>query len=164
VDLWAAVRSVPAVAGDVPPHDLAPPYNLRSGLAAWKRLFFDPGPLSPVPGRSDAWNRGRYLAEGPAHCAACHAPRNVAGALASERLSGGDGPGDETVPPITPEALADGGWTADDLVYALRTGITPSGDLFGGSMAEVVRDGTRYWTDADLTAIVEYLLNPRREG
>jgi hypothetical protein len=34
------------------------------------------------------------------------------------------------------------GGTVDNLKYALKTGILPDGDTFGGSMGEVVRDGT----------------------
>jgi hypothetical protein len=41
------------------------------------------------------------------------------------------------------ERLKQEGWTVDNLKYALKTGILPDGDSFGGSMGEVVRDGTR---------------------
>jgi hypothetical protein len=34
------------------------------------------------------------------------------------------------------------GGTVDNLKYALKTGILPDGNTFGGSMGEVVRDGT----------------------
>jgi len=45
------------------------------------------------------------------------------------------------------------------LKYALKTGVLPDGDAFGGSMAEVVRDGTSFLTDRDWTAIASYLLD-----
>ena len=128
-------------------------------------MFFEQDDLRPVPGRSDAWNRGRYLARGPAHCGACHTPRNALGGRQTDRrYSGGVGPDNEEIPPITPQALRRQGWTRDDLVYAFRSGIMPDGDTFGGSMAEVVREGTRFWTDDDLAALVEYLWDPRAEG
>lgn len=161
VDLWAAVGSVPAVAGGPPPHSLRFPFGFRFGVAAWKHLFFEPGELQPVAGKSDSWQRGRYLALGPAHCGACHTPRNALGGRRTDRrYQGGVGPDSEKIPPITPAALTANGWSADDLAYALRTGIMPDGDTFGGSMVEVVRDSTRFWSDADLAALVEYILDP----
>ena len=125
----------------------------------WKRLFFESGELEPSATESDALKRGRYLALGPAHCGACHTPRNLLGGRDTDRrFEGGVGPGGEKIPPITSEILSTRGWTSDDLIYALRTGIKPDGDVMGGTMAEVVRDGTRYWTDADLAAIAKYLM------
>ena len=160
VDLWAAVMSVPPVAGGPPSHDLGFPFSLQDGIGGWKRMFFYPGELPAAVDQSDAWNRGRYLARGPAHCGACHTPRNILGGRQTDRgYSGGIGQSGESTPSITPEALAANGWTASDLTYALRTGILPDGDVFGGSMAEVVRDGTQYWSDADLAALAEYILS-----
>jgi mono/diheme cytochrome c family protein len=171
VDLWAAVRSVPPVAGRPPPHDLTPPFNWRAGVAIWKRLFFEAGPPDLVGGQakgsqsegsqSETWNRGRYLAESAAHCGACHTPRNLMGGRdPARKYQGGRGPDGEAIPPITPDALTRENWDPESLRYALRTGITPSGDVFGGSMAEVVRDGTRFWSDADIKAIVAYVMAP----
>ena len=50
-------------------------------------------------------------------------------------------------------------WTVSNLAYALQTGLTPSGDAFGGSMAEVVREGTRFLTPVDREAMALFLLN-----
>ena len=47
----------------------------------------------------------------------------------------------------------------DSLAYALRTGITPEGDVFGGSMAEVVNYGTAFLSDADLAAMASYIMD-----
>jgi mono/diheme cytochrome c family protein len=163
VDLWAAVQSVPAVAGGPPEHGLRFPFGWHRGIGVWKRLYFEPGSLEPADDRSSAWNRGRYLAEAAAHCGACHTPRTLLGGRdAARKFDGGIGPGNEKIPAISPEALQREGWTADDLRYAFRTGLTPSGDSLGGSMAEVIRDGTRYWSDADIAALVEYLMDPER--
>ncbi len=160
VDLWAAVRSVPAVAGAPPEHELSFPFSLHEAVGAWKRLFFKPGQLDTSPPKSDAWNRGRYLARGPAHCGACHTPRNILGARDTDRrYEGGRGPGGEKIPPITPGALSANGWEREALIYALRTGIAPDGDVFGGSMVEVVRDSTQFWSEADLAALAEYILD-----
>ena len=50
------------------------------------------------------------------------------------------------------------GWTREDLVFALEVGLLPDGDAFGGSMGEVVEDGTSHLSAEDLQAIAEYLL------
>ena len=49
-------------------------------LAGWKLLFLDEGVFEPDPAKDETWNRGAYLAEGLAHCGACHTPRNALGA------------------------------------------------------------------------------------
>lgn len=164
-DLWVAVRSVPPVANQPPEHGLKFPFGFQEGVGVWKIMFFDPGQLEPVAGKSGAWHRGRYLARGPAHCGACHTPRNLLGGRQTDkRYGGGVGPDAEKIPSITPEALTENGWTRDDLIYALRTGIMPDGDVFGGSMVEVVRGGTQFWSDADLAAIAEYLMDSEVKG
>lgn len=48
VDLWAAVGSVPAVAGGPPPHGLKFPFGFHDGVGGWKRMFFEPGELETV--------------------------------------------------------------------------------------------------------------------
>ena len=68
-------------------------------------------------------------------------------------------PGGGKAPSIRASDLLSEGWTVDELAYALRSGITPSGDVFGGSMAEVVRYGTGFLSDEDLNAMATYLLD-----
>lgn len=165
VDLWAAVRSVPPVEGGPPEHGLRFPFGFHQGVGVWKRAFFEPGRLEEVAGKSQSWNRGRYLARGPGHCGACHTPRNALGARQTDRrYAGGAGPDDKKIPAITPAALAAEGWTRDDLIFALRSGVMPDGDVFGGSMAEVVRESTRFWSDEDLAALVDYILKSEVGG
>lgn len=163
-DLWAAFRTVPPVETASRPQDLLFPFSFRPGLRLWRSVFLDLAPFEPEPDRSDVWNRGKFIVEGPAHCGACHTPRNFAGARQAElRLHGADGlPDGGKSPPITASGLRSKGWTASDLKYALKTGILPDGDVFGGSMGEVVRDGTSFLSDTDLTAIATYLLSEKR--
>ena len=159
VDLWAAIRAVPPVSGKAPRHDLNFPFVIRTGVQVWKWLYFNPDPLRPVNRRSDKWHRGRYLAEVASHCGACHTPRNFFGGLnVALKFQGGIGPDSEKVPAITPQALISKGWTAGDLKYAFRTGLTPQGDSLSGSMAEVIREGTKFWNDDDIAALTAYLL------
>ncbi len=161
-DLWAALKTVPAVEGRAEPNKVNPLYSHRFLLIPWQTLFLTPGPYRPDPGRSEAWNRGAFIVEGPGHCVACHTPRNLLGGPDEARaLEGGKtGPGGETVPAITAEALTQAGWSASDIAYALKTGLTPDGDAMGGSMGEVVSGSTQYLTDEDRQAIATYLLEP----
>lgn len=159
-DLWAAFQTVAPVAEPSKPHEMLPPFNIRAGLKVWRGLFLETGPFQPDPDRSDAWNRGKFIVEGPAHCGACHTPRNLLGARQAEQfLHGADTlPDGGKSPPITGAALKRNGWTVNSLKYALRSGIMPDGDVFGGSMGEVVRDGTAFLSDEDRTAIATFLL------
>lgn len=165
-DLWAALRTVPPVAKAAPEHDVSFPFNLRFGLKLWRALFLDDEVLTPVLGRTEAWNRGQQLVNGAAHCAACHSGRNLLGGIKeSEALAGNDRlPGGNVAPSIRAEDLVAAGWTVDNLAYALRTGMLPNGDVFGGSMAEVVQYGTLFLDEEDRIAIATYLLNPAGAG
>lgn len=160
-DLWAAFRTVPPVADSPGESDVGFPFSIRSGVKLWRALYLEPPPTQPVLGRSDAWNRGQALVEGAAHCGACHTGRTLLGGLdPDERFAGSDAlPGGDKAPPIRADALAERGWTVANLAYALKTGIMPDGDAFGGSMAEVVQNGTAYLDQSDLEAIAIYVLD-----
>mgnify|MGYP003112546111 FL=1 len=164
-DLWAAFQTVPAVAEAAPDHDVGFPFNLRWTLKLWRAAFLTDPETEPVDGRSDIWNRGRELARGAAHCGACHTGRNIVGArITSSFYAGNDAlPGGDHAPSIRLEDLIDRGWTVDSLVYALETGITPSGDVLGGGMGEVVQYGTSFLTPEDRLAIATYLMDPEDE-
>ncbi|MCW2309391.1 cytochrome c [Rhodobium gokarnense] len=164
-DLWAAFRTVPAVAEPSKPHELSFPYGFRSGVKLWRAAFLSDAGLAEAPDRSDAWRRGRYIVKGPAHCGACHTPRNFAGARDAElALHGSDAlPDGGKSPPITTAALKRNGWTHNDIAYALKTGLAPDGDAFGGSMGDVVRHGTSFLTAGDRKAIATYLLDEDEE-
>lgn len=160
-DLWAAFKTVPPA--DVPsiPHELKFPFNIRTGLKLWRTAFVDLSGFEANPAKSQEWNRGKFIVTGPAHCGACHTPRNFAGARdVKEFLHGSkDLPGGGSSPHITTSALNENGWTISDLSYALKSGILPDGDVFGGAMAEVVRYGTSFLSDDDLNAIAIYLMD-----
>lgn len=161
VDLWEAVKSVPPVAGRAPRHRLRLFYRMRGALGSFKSRALKPGELTPDDGRSEQWNRGRYLAEGPAHCGVCHTPRVGTMGLRdlSRRYQGGVEKIGSNGPDITTATLEANGWTEGDLAWSLRSGIMPSGDAYGSSMAEVVHHGTRYLSNADLAAIANYFFN-----
>ena len=165
-DLWEAFRNVPAVAEPAVDHNVGFPFSFRGGLKLWRARYLDAPEDDALMGTSDSWNRGRKLVEGPTHCAACHTGRNLAGGLKrSEILAGNDDlPGGNKAPSIRAGDLAENGWTVSNLSYALKLGILPNGDAFGGSMAEVVTNGTAFLTDEDRRAIATYLLDPEGTG
>jgi len=155
-DLFAYLKTLPAISGKVRDHALAFPYNIRQALGLWKLLFLDDKPFTPDPGQSTQWNRGAYLVNGPGHCAECHSPRNFLGAIiASKRFAGGPSPnGQGGVPDITQGKLND--WKVEELAETLATGMTADADLVGGLMMEVVSN-TRQLSAADRDAIAVYL-------
>lgn len=168
-DLFAHLKTMPAVEGRVRDHDLPFPFNIRRLLGGWKLLFFagsplneGPGSFRPDPARSAAWNRGRYLVEGPSHCAECHSPRNLLGAIiADRRMAGGPDPGGKGfVPNITPHATGIADWTQADMLELLTTGFTPTFDSVGSNMRPVV-DNTSKLPASDREAMAEYMLSLR---
>jgi mono/diheme cytochrome c family protein len=166
-DLWAAFQTVPAVPESAPSHQMAFPFNQRWGLKLWREAFLEPPHTGPVEGNDAVWNRGRELVEGATHCAACHTGRNILGARNSddEHFAGNPSlPGGNKAPAIDHETLQSRNWTVDALAYALQTGITPSGDAFGGSMGEVVLQGTQFLTEQDRRAIATYLMDDHTGG
>ncbi len=162
-DLWAAFQTVSGKNTPDPEQDISFPYSVRSGVKGWQAVFAEPVHFIPDPNQSTQYNRGGFIVEGPAHCAACHTPRNLLGGLKIEKalLGSRDLPDGEFAPPIDAASLQENGWTVDDLAYALQTGITPSGDALGGSMGEVILGGTQYLKWDDLMAVAEYLLAPK---
>ncbi len=163
-DLFAYLHSLPAVTGEAPPHQLPLPFRWRRLIGAWDFLFVDGRPFAPDPSKSAQWNRGAYLVNGPGHCAECHSPRNILGAIeADKRFAGGpELSGQGWVPNITQRGLAD--WSEEDVAYLLETGHTPDGDSVGGSMTEVIRN-TSQLPAADRAAMAIYLKSlPSVEG
>lgn len=157
-DLFAYIKTLPAVQGKIRDHDLKFPFNIRLSLGGWKLLFQDGQPFKPDPGKSAEWNRGKYLVEGPGHCAECHSPRNILGGIiADKRFSGGPDPeGKGYVPNITPDATGIGSWTKKDIAALLETGFTPEYDSVGGTMGPVVANMAKL-TPADRNAMAEYI-------
>jgi len=141
-------------------HDLVWYAAWRWPISAWKWLYFEPGELQSDPERDAQWNRGAYLVEALGHCAECHSPRNLLGAVIPERRYWGnpDGPDGEAIPDITPNKESGiGGWTERMLTFYLEAGMTPDGDFAGGLMASVIEQGTGHLSAQDRRAIARYL-------
>lgn len=160
-DLFAYLKTLPAVEGVAPAHKLGFPFNIRRGLGLWKRLNLNSAPVvaEPVTEIDPAlFERGRYLVEGLGHCGECHTPRDLMGGLdktqwlASAPAASGEG----KIPNITPEASALGGWSASDIAYYLESGFTPDYDSVGGEMVPVQENMARL-PASDREAIAAYL-------
>lgn len=159
-DLWAYLKTVPAIANRTPGHELDFPYSIRAGVGLWKLLYLDAAPFRPTPGKPARWNRGAYIVTGPGHCGACHTPRNFLGGPEQDKALTGtaSGPNGDKVPDITPDKKRGiGRWSPQEITFALQTGITPTGDVLSGAMADVVDHSTGKLTDADRRAIADYL-------
>lgn len=157
----AYLETVEPVARPNRPHDLDWYVSWRWPLGLWKGLYFEEGEFERDPDRSDTWNRGAYLAEAATHCAECHTPRNLLGALQRGVAYSGieDGPEGESMPNITPhDRYGIGDWNADMLTFYLEIGMTPDGDFAGSLMAKVIDEGTTHLTPEDRQAIAEYIL------
>ena len=164
LDLKAYLDSLSPVSHATKTHDLSFPFNQRWLMGIWKLLFFEQQPFQPISSRTDSWNRGAYIVNGPGHCAECHTPRNIFGGLKRDELLAGtpDGPDGESVPPINPQKGSSfKKWTETDIVFALQTGMLPDGDFVGGSMGPVIENCTSKLSDVDLRSIAEYLISPQ---
>jgi mono/diheme cytochrome c family protein len=158
-DLYAALMATEPVADPAPHSQIPFPFNVRLAMAGWKNLFFSPARFVPEEGRSAAYERGKYLAYGPAHCVACHTPRNALGALDWDKaFTGSPGGTGGKAPAITRNALFGDGYDEETLASALLDGFTPGFDVLGGPMGEVIADSTSQWTDEDRAAIAEFLM------
>jgi len=156
-DLFAYLKTLPAVPGKVRDHDLPLPLRLRRGLGLWKFLFLDGRKFEPDPSKSPQWNRGAYLVNAPGHCAECHSPRNLLGGIiADRRFAGGPDPegSDGQIPNITQAGIGD--YSEQDIAQVLETGDLPDGDSVGGRMRAVVRN-TSELAPQDRAAMAAYV-------
>lgn len=149
----------------VTPVDLSPqktalpfPFNIRLSMAVWDSLYAGATPFVTDAGHSAEWNRGAYLAEGLAHCSACHTPRNFLMAEQSGKALAGASLGTWFAPNITPDKKAGiGQWSAGDIADYLQTGRSPTGSQAGGPMLEAIDKSFSKLSTADIHAIVTYL-------
>ncbi|MFT7723072.1 MAG: cytochrome c [Roseateles sp.] len=157
--LHAWLQSRPAVDAPRRAHELRGLYGSQLAIAAWRALYFRPAVYRPDPARDAAWNRGAYLAQGLAHCSACHAGRGPLG-------------GDQGAADFRGGLLAGMGWQAPSLLDPAEAGVQrwapgtvqrwlrdghAGGHTAQGPMAEVVLGSTAALDGADLAAMAAYL-------
>jgi mono/diheme cytochrome c family protein len=156
-DLFAWLKTLMPVHRSSTPNTLYFPFNIRGGMSVWDWLYLDSTPYHVDGRQSAAWNRGRFVVEGPGHCAACHTPKDILF-------------GDQTAEAFTGARLQNwfaanltgskfdglGSWSHDELVRYLASGRN-SHATAAGSMEEKVSLSTSRMTEADRNAIATYL-------
>jgi mono/diheme cytochrome c family protein len=137
-------------------NQLSFPFSQRVLIAGWKLLFLRRDTYQPEPTRSAEWNRGAYLAEGLAHCGACHTPRNALGAeRASAAFAGGDVENWRAYA-LNTRSPSPVPWDEEALYAYLRDGFHPDHGTARGPMAEVVRNLSSV-PSSDVRAIATYM-------
>ncbi len=145
---------------DAPAHanDLAFPLGFRPLLAGWKWLFLDRAPVAVQAQQSAEWNRGAYVAQALGHCAACHSPRNVLGAVDQRRFLGGGEAEGWYVPALNARSPSPIAWDTDSMTAYLRTGIAPHHAMAGGPM-QAVTASLATADPADVRALATFIVS-----
>ncbi len=160
LDLKAYLLTLEPVKQQNKEQDLYFPFNFRLAAWAWQVLFYSPEVYQPDSGKSAKWNRGKYLTDYVGHCAECHTPRNIFGALDKSKLYAGSRQGHdgEIGSNLTPDTeFGIGSYSETDFQYTMRWGLKADGEDILGIMGELVHDGYSNLTDEDLSAMYEYL-------
>ncbi len=152
LDLAAYLMAQPAIASEVPDHEL-PAWQFDFLMAGWNIMAdFMEGEPPAVSDDAQA-QRGAYLARALGHCGECHTPRNGLGMM----ILAQEFAGSEIVSkPINPEGLS--GWTAFDFVGFLQLGMTASFDFVGGEMADVI-EHTSKLSEEDQEAYAAFFIH-----
>jgi mono/diheme cytochrome c family protein len=166
--VYAYLMSRNPVQATAPDNKLLFPLKFRPLMAGWNMLFLHPDdkPAAPLttddavanPAQSIDLQRGSYLVNGPAHCAACHTPMNLLGAeKRGQAFAGGliDG---WDAPPLTRLSQAPTPWTQQQLVQYLRTGLADQHGAAAGPMLPVTRSLADA-SETDVNAMAAYLMS-----
>lgn len=154
--IYAFLMSREAVAEVAPENRLLPGLGFRQSLAGWKLLFLHGGPPQEDAAQSPAWNRGRYLVDGLAHCGACHTPRNLLGGEKwNQQFAGGIAEG-WNAPPLNASNPSAARWNVDTLTEYLVTGTSSAHSTAAGPMGPVT-EGLSRLNEQDVTAIATYI-------
>jgi mono/diheme cytochrome c family protein len=152
----AYLNTVEPVRNTVRVNQLPFPLNLRAAMTVWDALYFKPGEFQQNSSKSNEWNRGAYLVQGPGHCGACHTPKTfLGGDKLSEPLRGYALQG-WVAPDISSGQGALRDWSTADIAEYLKTGHNRNAAA-AGLMGEVVDLSTSKMTDEDTRAIAIYL-------
>ena len=154
--LYAYLMTRTPVIARPPANELVFPFNIRSGIALWKAMYFKP---ATQQARDDARaHRGAYLVEGLGHCGSCHSPRNALFAEERERAyQGGDLEGWHAYA-IERHTKAPVPWEVAALTFYLRKGWHPDHGVARGTMGQVTA-GLRDAPEADVEAMAAYVVD-----
>lgn len=157
-DIWAYIKSLPAV--NAPEHGATLPLEpvLRRGIGLWKQMAI-PKPFVADVSQSIEWNRGAYLVNGAGHCGECHTPRDIFMiGQASKAFEGGPHPdGTGQVPSLHNLIARKVFEDTADLATALREGEGGGYEhMSSGGMGEA-QTNMSHLPEADVAAIATYL-------
>jgi len=159
LDIKAYLATLSSVKNPPKPHEIIAATVLRRGIGLWKYVGFDETSWTPDPAKSESWNRGSYLVNGPGHCNECHTPRTIF--MASDegrKFMGGPHPeGKGKVPSL--RSLIERGRYKDvaDLVSAFQNGEELGyTHMSSGGMGDVQSNLAKL-PDSDVSAIAEYV-------
>lgn len=155
--IFAYLQSLEPVHVEEKENALPFPLNIRMSVSGWKLLFFEDEEFAPDPDRSEEWNRGRFLVDGPLHCGACHTGKNLLGASKDDEYLRGGLLENWFAPNI--RGGENGGiahWDNDDIVEYLKHGRAKHTAPMQ-RMGEVVAISTQFLREEDLQAVATYL-------
>ena len=163
--LYLFMQTVEPVEAPALENDLDFPFDNRALLTGWKAVFHNAETFEPRDDKTDQWNRGAYLVEGPGHCGACHTPRNVLGAEKPALAFTGGVYQDKvrfgyhrqwSGVNLTSHQMGLASWSEQDIFDYLKGGISDKA-VVHGPMKEVVLGSTSHLTDEDIRAMAVYL-------
>ncbi len=160
-DLWAAFRTSTPSGFMTPGQKPTFPLGNRRLLNSWARVFGNAVGFEPSTDKSDAWNRGSFIVNGPGACRACHRKQGMFYAWTWKMLIADNSKDDliHGVPDISPTALRERGWDRKRLIAAFRKGIKSQDSGNRENLAIRLAAFTKRLSDEDLNGLAEYLLD-----
>ena len=153
--LWVWLQAQPAVEVANRQPEMNFPFSIRPGLALWNALERPAG--EPAPEAANTLDRGAYLVNTLGHCGECHTPRTSSFAMDLSKSLAGNVIEGAYAPDLRPKAMAERGWSEQDLVQFLRTGLSPQGVMTMGMVPEL-QHSSAHMEEADLKAMAAYLM------
>jgi mono/diheme cytochrome c family protein len=161
--LYAYFMSRPPLDAPARRNEMRFPFGFRPLVAFWNILYLDDESWRADPRQSAEWNRGAYIADTLAHCAACHTPRTLLGGPDRQRFfDGGEAEG-WYVPALNAHSPSPLPWTREHLASYLRTGIAPGHAAAGGPMQDVV-ENLRLADAREVAALATYIHSYLRQA
>lgn len=153
--IYDHLQSLPAIESPATEHELAFPYSVRALLKPWRTLKFNAAEYQANPEKSNDWNRGAYLVNGPGHCAECHSERGKLGAIETQKNQRGALIDDWHAGSFNGSAGVQN-WSQQETIDWLTTGKNRHA-VASGPMAQVIHNSLQHMTDADAAAMATYL-------
>jgi mono/diheme cytochrome c family protein len=161
LDIKAYLMTLAPIKNATPAHEVLAEPLVRRAMGAWKVIGLDSAKTVADAAQSESWNRGKYLVEGPGHCAECHTPRTLfMTSNTSKYLAGGPHPEGQGQVPSLIDLVGRGKYKdVADLTLAFQYGETYGyTKMSSGGMGKVQTNLSKL-PEADVKAIAEYLVS-----